>query len=100
MAALNADDLAPLSLYELPFHLEIQKHQTQHRIALVSKWEIPVGARVLEIGCGQGDCTIVLAAAVGPTGHVTAVDPAPLTYGMSTSRLPDKILISSIYAGV
>jgi Methyltransferase domain len=35
----------------------------------------------LEIGCGQGDCTEVLAEAVGPTGHVDAIDPAPLDYG-------------------
>ena len=39
------------------------------------------GNRVLEIGCGQGLCTKVLAKAVGPNGHVDAVDPASLDYG-------------------
>jgi ubiquinone/menaquinone biosynthesis C-methylase UbiE len=42
---------------------------------------VPPGASVLEIGCGQGDMSIVLAAAAGPTGHVTALDPGALDYG-------------------
>jgi len=37
----------------------------------------------MEIGCGQGDCTAVLATVVGETGHVTALDPAPPDYGLS-----------------
>jgi len=40
-----------------------------------------VGEKVLELGCGQGDTTISLAAVVGEQGHVTALDPAPLDYG-------------------
>jgi len=36
---------------------------------------------VLEVGCGQGDMTIVLAELLGPEGRVTAIDPAPLDYG-------------------
>ncbi|KZT03642.1 uncharacterized protein LAESUDRAFT_744514 [Laetiporus sulphureus 93-53] len=39
------------------------------------------GENILEIGCGQGDCTVALAAAIGEAGHVTAVDPASLDYG-------------------
>ncbi|GAB7328615.1 hypothetical protein MBLNU13_g00555t1 [Cladosporium sp. NU13] len=39
------------------------------------------GKTVLEIGCGQGDMTVALAWAVGPTGKVNAIDPAPLDYG-------------------
>lgn len=31
--------------------------------------------------CGQGDCTIVLADAVGEGGHVDAVDPGSPDYG-------------------
>lgn len=37
--------------------------------------------RILELGCGQGDMTTVLADAVGPTGHITATDPAGENYG-------------------
>jgi hypothetical protein len=36
---------------------------------------------MLEIGCGQGDCTTVLASLVGDSGHIDAIDPAPLDYG-------------------
>lgn len=57
--------------------------QMAERISLVNAWKIHAGARVLEVGCGQGDCTIPLAAAVGEEGHVTALDPANLDYGAS-----------------
>ena len=55
--------------------------QFEHRVKIVKSWNIVPGSRVLEIGPGQGDCTIVLATAVGESGHVDAVDPAPLDYG-------------------
>jgi SAM-dependent methyltransferase len=58
-----------------------QQRQTRFRLALVEQWEIPEGARVLEIGCGQGDTTVVLADAVGSTGRVIAVDIADPSYG-------------------
>ena len=58
--------------------------QMQHRLAIVSFWAIAPGSRVLEPGCGQGDTTIALAHAVGPSGHIDAVDPAPQT----TARPP------------
>jgi hypothetical protein len=56
--------------------------QQTHRRALVSFWDIKPGSRVLELGGGQGDCTIVLAKAVGETGHVDAVDPGAADYGV------------------
>ena len=40
-----------------------------------------MGLKVLEIGCGQGDTTVVLADTVGESGHVTAIDIAPPDYG-------------------
>lgn len=60
---------------------KIQLQSTQHRIDIITKWDIPKGSKVLELGCGQGDCTAVLADFVGPNGHVTAVDPGSLDYG-------------------
>lgn len=59
----------------------IQQVQTRFRAHLVEGWEIAPGDRVLEVGCGQGDMTAVLAAAVGETGHVTGVDLASSSYG-------------------
>ena len=60
----------------------------QHRISLVSFWDIQPGSRVLELGCGQGDATIVLADAVGPDGHVDAIDPGSPDYGITPFPLP------------
>ncbi|KAJ6540787.1 putative SAM-dependent methyltransferase [Mycena vulgaris] len=55
--------------------------QPQYRLDLVAHYPIRAGARVLELGCGQGDTTLALALAVGEGGHVDAVDPARLDYG-------------------
>jgi len=51
-------------------------------VDIVSGWDIPRGGKISEIGCGQVDCTAVLAELVGPEGHVTAIDPGPSDYGM------------------
>jgi SAM-dependent methyltransferase len=67
--------------------------QRHYREALAAGWGIPAGARILEIACGQGDMSAVLAQAVGETGHVTGVDiaspdyGAPLTLGKATAFL-------------
>ncbi|KJA20156.1 hypothetical protein HYPSUDRAFT_78462 [Hypholoma sublateritium FD-334 SS-4] len=59
-----------------------QAAQISHRQEIISTWGgIRIGENVLELGCGQGDCTIVLAHAVGENGTVDAVDPAPPGYG-------------------
>ncbi|KAB5547071.1 S-adenosyl-L-methionine-dependent methyltransferase [Coniochaeta sp. 2T2.1] len=65
-----------------PASQAIELSQARHRINLLNAWSsIFPGSRVLELGCGQGTCTAVLAEAVGPSGHVDAVDPASLDYG-------------------
>jgi SAM-dependent methyltransferase len=72
---------------------DIQLSQTRHRATLVASWHIAPGSTVLELGCGQGDMTAVLAEAVGPKGRVVAVDVAepsygaPVTLGESAARL-------------
>ncbi|TLD08133.1 hypothetical protein PspLS_11974 [Pyricularia sp. CBS 133598] len=67
---------------------EIEIAQAEHRITLINRWGIGPGHRVIEIGCGQGNTTTVLAEAVGETGSVStttpcsdALDPAPPDYG-------------------
>ena len=59
----------------------VQLVQTRFRLHLVDGWNVAPGSNVLEIGCGQGDLTAVLADAVGPAGHVLAVDLADPGYG-------------------
>jgi ubiquinone/menaquinone biosynthesis C-methylase UbiE len=60
---------------------KIQAIQANHRTILLDIWSIQAGAKIVEIGCGQGDCTEALALRVGPEGHIDALDPAPLDYG-------------------
>ncbi|KAK0628259.1 hypothetical protein B0T17DRAFT_588446 [Bombardia bombarda] len=69
-----------------PLSTAIELSQAAHRIGLLNAaWSTAIrpGSRVLEIGCGQGTCTAVLAEAVSgsPSGHVDALDPAALDYG-------------------
>ncbi|KAJ9137487.1 SAM-dependent methyltransferase [Pleurostoma richardsiae] len=75
-----ASNIAGYSLHD-PHRPEVEISQVEHRIRLINLWDIGTGARVLEIGCGQGTCTAVLAEAVGANGHVDAVDPGPPDYG-------------------
>ncbi|KAL1869416.1 hypothetical protein Daus18300_005628 [Diaporthe australafricana] len=79
----SAEKIASYQLLP-PNGLASEAAQAAHRINLINSWGPDVirpGSRVLEIGCGQGNCTAVLAEAVGPTGHVDAYDPAPPDYG-------------------
>jgi predicted methyltransferase len=79
---LDAEFLARISLHD-PTRFDIQLSQTIHRLVLLQHWNIPTGSKILELGCGQGDCTAVLAHAAGERGSVVAVDPAELDYGVS-----------------
>ncbi|TQV99343.1 hypothetical protein V2A60_004817 [Cordyceps javanica] len=75
--------------------LQIEKVQVEHRLQLINTWRIPPGSRILEIGCGQGTCTTVLATAAGPDGHVDAVDPGPPDYGSPYTLSQAQAIISS-----
>lgn len=92
---LDATSLARLSLHD-PANFNIQNSQTCDRLVLLEKWDIPTGAKILELGCGQGDCTTVLANAVGKQGSVVAVDPAELTYGKPLYLFLNLVLIREI----
>jgi len=59
----------------------IQSIQTEHRFKLVEFWGIKEGSKVLEIGCGQGDTTAVLAYTVGENGFVYGIDNGSRDYG-------------------
>lgn len=60
---------------------ELQKVQTEHRVKLAKFWGIRDGSRILEIGCGQGDTTAVLARFIGESGFVHGIDIASPNYG-------------------
>ncbi|WP_028560903.1 class I SAM-dependent methyltransferase [Paenibacillus pinihumi] len=71
----------------------IQRVQSAHRIKLAEFWGVAKGDRILEIGCGQGDTTAVLAYMAGEEGLVQGIDIAspdygsPLTLGESAAIL-------------
>jgi predicted methyltransferase len=99
----NADALASLHAYStLKPPSGSHLGQIEERIMLVRHWNIQPGEHVLEIGGGQGDCTVVLAAAVGEDGHVTALDPGSLDYGacpalvVTTLTSPDRFKLVQV----
>ncbi|MCJ1292602.1 hypothetical protein MMC34_004154 [Xylographa carneopallida] len=64
--------------------LPVAMTQCLHRVHIIhDMWAIPAGSKVLEIGPGQGDCRLVLPAAVGEAGLVDAVDPCDLDYAQA-----------------
>ena len=67
------------------FATHTTKTQLRYRMELVDFWAPGLGDRVLEIGCGQGDTTVVLAEAVGSKGRVVGVDMGPPDYGTPTT---------------
>ncbi|MFO1324600.1 MAG: class I SAM-dependent methyltransferase [Burkholderiales bacterium] len=48
-----------------------------HSNEALARCAYPQGARVLDVGCGFGDSTRLIAARVGPTGRAVGVDCAP-----------------------
>jgi SAM-dependent methyltransferase len=81
-----------------PTREEIEKVQSDYRKELAATWEIKPGAKILELGCGQGDMTVALARHVGEDGFVMAVDIADPTYGapMTLCDATDLIKASDI----
>lgn len=47
------------------------------------------GMRVLDIGCGSGDVSLLLAEMVGPTGSVVGIDPNPVALALARDRARD-----------
>lgn len=76
----------------------LKDSQSMHRYKLIDFWGIRKGSRVLEIGCGQGYATKVLADTVGPNGFVHAIDNAPPEYGapLTIDEAREGLLISSL----
>jgi ubiquinone/menaquinone biosynthesis C-methylase UbiE len=48
------------------------------------------GMRVLDIGCGAGDVTMLVAGLVGPTGHVVGIDRDEAVIGAARQRINER----------
>jgi SAM-dependent methyltransferase len=57
---------------------------------VLSEAQATPGEHVLDVGCGPGATAIPLAAAVGPTGHVTGVDIAGPMLGLLKQRIGER----------
>src|SRR5437763_7029081 len=57
---------------------------------LLREAQAKAGERALDVGCGPGATAIPLAAAVGPTGHVTGVDIAEPMLGLLRQRVTER----------
>ncbi|RKO83280.1 hypothetical protein BDK51DRAFT_23609 [Blyttiomyces helicus] len=95
---LSPAQISALMLTDPAAQPDLHLRDTKHRLDLISKCGIPLGAKVLEIGCGRGEFTAVLADVVGPTGHVTGIDfglvdeGTPITPHQSRTHLSSTIL--------
>ena len=56
---------------------------------LVERLALPGGAAVLDVACGPGTVTRLLAARVGPTGHVVGTDMSPAMLEIARSKPAD-----------
>ena len=86
----SSPSAASLSATTIDAFSTVQIAQTTHRTKIVEAWggrDMFEGKKVVELGCGQGDASVVLAAAISGgdgKGHVVAWDPASPEYGPST----------------
>ena len=84
--------------YQLFEEDQVQQIQLQHRFDLAKAFGVREGMRILEIGCGQGDTTVVLADLVGEEGHIVAIDIAKGDYGapLTLAQAHEKVLASPL----
>jgi SAM-dependent methyltransferase len=83
-----------------------------HRLTLLGQFYDPMSAAFLEaagvgpghtvadLGCGHGGITARIAARIGPTGHVYAVDAAPEQLRIARTALADQPNVSFIQASL
>jgi ubiquinone/menaquinone biosynthesis C-methylase UbiE len=57
-----------------------------HTHVLFRRAGITLGQRVLDLGCGAGDVSLIAAEIVGPRGHVVGVDRSPIAVAAARDR--------------
>jgi demethylmenaquinone methyltransferase/2-methoxy-6-polyprenyl-1,4-benzoquinol methylase len=79
---------------------EFTPEETVKLDALIEKWEIQKGDRVLEPGCGSGRLTARLAELIGDSGEVLAFDVSPRMIEKARARVlepPVEWRVGSVY---
>ncbi|KAH5645306.1 hypothetical protein HBI39_178540 [Parastagonospora nodorum] len=90
--------VSPSNAATLAKRYGLLEHQTEHRLNILRSFNIPPTSKILEIGCGQGDMTAVLASTL-LDGQVDAIDPAPLDYGSPETLGQAQARLSSLDIG-
>lgn len=77
---------------------EVMRGEIEHRLGIIDFWKIHYGAKILEIGCGQGETTAALAYTVGDTGFVYGIDLADESYGVpeTLGEARDRLMTSPL----
>lgn len=83
----------PAETFSLPHAVrELDRLATQarelaaHTAVLFRRAGMTSGQRVLDLGCGPGDVSLIAAEIVGPSGHVVGVDPSPAAVAAARDR--------------
>ena len=71
------EEKAKLELIDLEWLLDHHKSKEQERRQMVNDLNIKPGDLILDLGCGPGLWTVLLAEKVGPNGKVIGIDSAP-----------------------
>lgn len=70
-----------------PYDRHVGRYGAQLARRMIGVAGISAADRVLDVGCGTGQLTVELAAAVG-AGHVSAIDPAAAMMEVAVARVP------------
>ncbi len=78
---------ADVEVQRLLLQGQLYNDYTRHALSLAG---LQPGMRVLDVGCGPGDVSLIAAELVGPTGTVLGVDAAPEMVELARRRAADQ----------
>jgi SAM-dependent methyltransferase len=78
---------ADVEVHRLLLQGRLYNDYTEHGLRLAG---LRPGMRVLDVGCGPGDVSLVAAKLVGPTGSVLGVDAAPEMIALARARAAEQ----------
>jgi ubiquinone/menaquinone biosynthesis C-methylase UbiE len=70
---------------------------SKHSDAALSRCRFPVGGRVLDVGSGFGDCTLLIAQDVGPSGRAVGVDCAASFVRSAETECRDQRVSNAVF---